>query len=105
MGHAVNGTAANSTVKSKRSTAPDVVQAIEAALDGHILASKRDVAASITAALQNYLEYAVPESGHLKRGSASDDLQGLLRELESLGFSSSGNNTGKRSLTSPPPVE
>ncbi|OAX37128.1 hypothetical protein K503DRAFT_801471 [Rhizopogon vinicolor AM-OR11-026] len=82
LGHAINGTAANSTMK--RAITSDIIQIIESAIDGLALKSKRDV---ITATLQSLLEEADPSLGNFKRDSASDDYQSLLQALESLGFS------------------
>jgi hypothetical protein len=101
LGHGVNGTHTNSTLTSKRATADDIVQAIEAALGAiFTVAKKRDVAATITDVLQSLLEEAGPLLGDLKRDTSSDDLQDLFQQLEALGLTSPGSDVGSNTQRS-----
>ncbi|OAX37135.1 hypothetical protein K503DRAFT_783847 [Rhizopogon vinicolor AM-OR11-026] len=71
LGDAVNGTAANSTLASKRATSDN------------------------TATIESVLQDPSQLLGILKRASSSDYYQGLLQELESLGISTQRRSYGE----------
>ncbi|OJA19798.1 hypothetical protein AZE42_05613, partial [Rhizopogon vesiculosus] len=77
LGDAVNGTAANSTLTSKRA------------------------ASDIATILGSLLEDPNSLLGILKRASSSDDYQGLLQELESLGISTQRRSSEDRRFKLP----